>query len=140
MIKVFNLQHLISYLGLLPIIIIILDRILLHKFDNYLFHNFIIYYSIIIFVFIGATNWNLKENISISLILYGFSPSIFSTVIIVLNLYSYNVINLLVVFFIFQLFFDYFIVYKKKLEKKIYYLVRLPLTSFIVISLLIIQL
>lgn len=138
MIKGFNLQHLISYLGLLPIIIIILVKIFLIEYDNYIFHNFIIYYSIIIFVFIGAINWNLKKNISISLILYGFSPSFFAIPIIFLNLYSYDVVKLLIFSFIVQLFFDYYIVYKKKSDKKIYYFVRLPLTLFVVISLSII--
>ena len=72
--------------------------------------NFIIYYSIIVFVFI-----------------------------ILLHLNSYDVLFYIVTLFILQLFLDNFI-YKNNLEKKIYFVLRLPLTSLIVFSIIVIQL
>ena len=82
--------------------------------------NFIIYYSTIVFVFIGSLNWNLKENLPNRIILYGFAPSMFSVFIILLNLYSYDVLLYIVILFIVQLFLDNFI-YKNNLERKIYF-------------------
>ena len=139
MLKKINLQYLISYLGACPFIIIIFDKFFLHQLDPYIIKNFIIYYSIIIFVFIGSLNWNLKENLSIKIVLFGFFPSFFSVFIIILNLYSYDVLLLFVLLFIMQLFLDIF-VYKKNQERKIYYFLRLPLTLIIIISLIIILL
>ena len=140
MIKGLNLQYLISYLGFIPFIFIIFDIFFLDQFEIFIIRNFVIYYSILIFVFIGSTNWNLKENISNSLVLYGFAPSISSVAMILLHLHSYSVFNLLIFLFLTQLFLDYFLVYKNNIEKKIYYILRLPLTFLIVISLFTIQL
>ena len=101
--------------------------------------DFLVYYSIIIFVFIGSTNWNLKEKISNKLIIYGFFPSLSSVVVILLNLYSYEVFFFIMIIFIFQLFIDNFI-YVKKSERKIFFLLRIPLTFIILLSLGLIQL
>ena len=139
MFKRINLQYLISYLGSCPFIIIIFDKFLLYQFEANLVQDFIIFYAMIIFVFIGSSNWNLKQNISNKLILYGFFPSLCSVFIILFHLCSYEVLNLLIFFFLIQLFFDKFI-YKTNLERKIYFFVRLPLTLITVLSLIAIQL
>ena len=139
MFKKINLQYLISYLGTLPFIIVILDKFFLYQLDPYIMQDFIIYYSIIIFVFIGSINWNLKKNLTRYLTIYGFFPSLASLFIILLNLYSYKVFLLLIILLFLQLVLDNFI-YKKQLERKIYFFIRAPLTFLVVFSLILIQL
>tara|TARA_B100000700_G_scaffold331693_1_gene467168 strand:- start:12244 stop:12669 length:426 start_codon:yes stop_codon:yes gene_type:complete len=139
MLKKINLQYLLSYMGLLPFIIIILDRFFLSYFNPNIIYEFIIFYSLIIFVFIGATNWNLKINISLRLILAGFLPSLISVLVILIYLNSYEVIWIIAILFILQLINDNFI-YVEKLEKKIFNNLRVPLTLLIVLSLIVIQL
>tara|TARA_B100001175_G_C19376936_1_gene574595 strand:- start:465 stop:878 length:414 start_codon:yes stop_codon:yes gene_type:complete len=137
MIKIINLQFLISYLGLLPFLIIILDKFFFKHLNYYIVSDFIIIYSLIIFVFIGATNWNLKENISTKQTIIGFMPSLVTIFIILMYLQSFEVKLIIIILFIIQLLFDNFIFIKKH-EKKIYLSLRLPLTLFIVLSLAII--
>ena len=134
-----NLQILISYLGLIPFIIVILDKFFFSQFNLYALKDFSIFYSVIILVFIGALNWDFGKNISFMQVLIGFLPSLFSVFTIILHLSSYDVFFIIIIFFLFQLFFDNF-TYKKKLKKKIYIILRIPLTFFIIISLLLIQL
>ena len=109
MFKKINFQFLLSYFGLFPFLIILLDRFFFKFFDHNIVNDFVIFYSIIIFVFIGAINWNLKKNISLLIILIGFSPSFSSVLIIILFLNSYEVINYLIILFIIQLIADSFI-------------------------------
>ena len=138
-----NIQYFISYLGIIPFLFIIIDKFFLFQIDNNIYQDFIIYYSLVIIVFIGATNWNLQEKIDNFIIIYGFSPSLFSLVIIILNLYKFNFFILFILlnlFFLYQLILDYFFIYSKRYEKKAFYFLRLPLTFKIVISLLIIVL
>ena len=134
-----NLQILISYLGLLPFIIILLDKFFFNLFNPYISKDFSFFYSVIIFVFIGALNWNLSEKISFIQVLMGFLPSLFSVFIILLYLSSYDLFFLIIIFLFFQLVFDNF-TYKKKLEKEIYLILRVPLTILIIVSLIIIKL
>ena len=107
-----NLQILISYLGLLSFIIIILDKFFFNLFNLYILRYLSVFYSVIIFVFIGALNWNLGKNISFMQVLIGFFPSLFSVFIIVLYLGSYDVFFFIIIFFLSQLVLDNFI-YKK---------------------------
>ena len=138
-----NIQYFISYLGIVPFLFIIIDKFFLFQIDNNIYQDFIIYYSVVIIVFIGATNWNLQEKIDNIIVIYGFSPSLFSLVIIILNLYKFNFFVLFILlnlFFLYQLILDYFFIYSKRYEKKTFYFLRLPLTFKIIISLLIIVL
>ena len=139
MYKNINLQFLISYIGFLPYLIVIIDKFFLKQIDVKILESFSIYYSIIILVFIGAINWDLKEKVSIKMVLYGFLPSFFSVFIIIIYLYNFNVFILLISYLLLQLFLDYFIIYKKSNHKNAYYFLRLPLTTLIVLSLIIIQ-
>ena len=82
-----NLQYIISYLGLIPYFLILLDKYLFLQIEEEIVVNFIIYYTLIIIVFIGSINWNLEKNIPNHLIFYGFLPSFFAVIIIILNLY-----------------------------------------------------
>ena len=134
-----NLQLLLSYLGLLPFLIILLDKFFFNLFNPYLLIDFSILYSVIIFVFIGALNWDLRENISLRQVVIGFSPSLFSVFIIILYLLSYDIFFLITILFLFQLILDKFL-YKNQVEKKIYLILRVPLTLLIITSLILIQL
>ena len=138
-----NLQYVLSYLGLFPFFFIILNKYFFLTINEEIFKDFIIYYTIIISVFIGAINWDLEKKIKNLKIIYGFIPSLFAVIIIILNLYDYNfrfLILFLVLFLSAQLFIDYINVYLEKIDLKKIYLLRLPLTFIIIFSLFIIQL
>ena len=133
-----NLQFLLSYLGLSPFLIILFDKFFFKIINFNIVNDFSIFYSIIIFVFIGAINWNLKKNISILIVLVGFVPSLVSVLIILMVLYSYEVINYLIILFIIQLIFDNFI-YTEQKSRIIFYQLRIPLTFIIILYLILIQ-
>ena len=139
MFKKINFQFVLSYLGLFPFLIILLDYFFFKILDSNIIKDFFIFYSLIIFVFIGAVNWNLKKNISLLIVFIGFMPSLASVLIIVMFLYSYEVINYLIILFIIQLILDNFI-YKKKNDRPIFYKLRIPLTIIILVCLILIQL
>tara|TARA_X000000368_G_scaffold115983_1_gene90445 strand:- start:221 stop:640 length:420 start_codon:yes stop_codon:yes gene_type:complete len=139
MFKKINLQFILSYLGLFPFLIILLDHFFFKILNFYIVKDFLILYSIIIFVFIGAVNWNLKKNISLIILFIGFMPSLASVLMIIMFLYSYQVINYLIILFIIQLILDNFI-YKEKNDRPIFYKLRLPLTITILVCLILIQL
>ena len=138
MFKKINLQFLLSYLGLFPFLVILFDKFFFKFLDYNIVNDFSIFYSIIIFVFIGAINWNLKKNISILTILIGFVPSLVSVLIILMFLYSYEVINYLIILFIIQLIFDNFI-YIELNSRIIFYQLRIPLTFIVILYLILIQ-
>ena len=139
MFKKINLQFIVSYLGLFPFLIILLDNFFFKILNDNIVKDFLIFYSIIIFVFIGAINWNLKKNISFIIVLIGFMPSFSSVLIIVMFLNSYEIINYLIVLFIIQLISDGYI-YRKKNNRFVFYKLRIPLTLIIIFSLIFIQL
>ena len=138
MLKKINFQFLLSYLGLFPFLVILFDKFFFKLLDYNIVNDFSIFYSIIIFVFIGAINWNLKKNISILIVLIGFIPSLVSVLIILMFLYSYEVINYLIFLFIIQLIFDNFIYIEKK-SRIIFYQLRIPLTFIVILYLILIQ-
>ena len=138
MFKKINLQFLLSYLGLFPFLVILFDKFFFKLLDYNIVNDFSIFYSIIIFVFIGAINWNLKKNISILIVLLGFIPSLVSVLIILMFLYSYEVINYLIFLFIIQLVFDNFI-YTEQNSRIIFYQLRIPLTFIVILYLILIQ-
>jgi hypothetical protein len=139
MFKKINFQFVLSYLGLFPFLVILLDYFFFKIINSNIVKDFFIFYSLIIFVFIGAVNWNLKKNISPLIILIGFMPSFASVLIIVMFLYSYDVINYLIILFIVQLILDNFI-YREKNDRPIFYKLRIPLTITILVCLILIQL
>ena len=139
MFKKINLQFVFSYLGLLPFLVILLDNFFFKILNANIVKDFLIFYSIIIFVFIGAINWNLKKNISFIIVLIGFMPSLSSVLIIIMFLNSYEIINYLIVLFIIQLISDGYI-YREKNNRFVFFQLRIPLTLTIIISLIFIQL
>ena len=139
MLKKINLQFVLSYLGLFPFLIILLNNFFFNILNINIVKDFSIFYSIIIFVFIGAINWNLKKNVPIIIVLIGFMPSLFSVLILIMFLNSYEVINYLIFLFIIQLTVDSFI-YREKNNRFVFFQLRIPLTLTIIISLIFIQL
>ena len=137
MIKNINLQFLISYLGLVPFLIAIADKFFFYYLNTSIVDDFIIIYSLIIFVFIGAINWDLKKIMPVKLVILGFLPSLIAVILLFMHLMLYEVNLIVITFIILQLLIDNFI-YKEKFEKEIYFKLRLPLTILIVLSLLII--
>ena len=138
MFKKINLQFLLSYLGLFPFLVILFDKFFFKLLNFNIVNDFSIFYSIIIFVFIGAINWNLKKNISILTILIGFMPSLASVLIILMFLYSYEVINYLIILFIIQLILDNFI-YIEQNSRYVFFQLRIPLTFIVILYLILIQ-
>ena len=139
MLKKINFQFVLFYLGLFPFFLILFDYFFFKILDSNIVKDFFIFYSLIIFVFIGAVNWNLKKNISLLIVLIGFMPSFASILIIVMFLYSYDVINYLIILFIVQLILDNFI-YREKNDRPIFYRLRTPLTFIVILCLILIQL
>ncbi len=141
--KKINFQFLISYFGLIPYLFIFLDKYYFLIFDEEDLLSFITYYSLIIIVFIGSINWNLKNNPPTHIIIYGFLPSLFAVMIIILSLINFNILIifiLITLLLLTQLFFDYIILFANEINKKAFYFLRLPLTLLIVIFLLLISL
>ena len=137
MIKNINLQFLISYLGLVPFLTLIADKFFFHYLNTSIVDDFIIIYSLIIFVFIGAINWNLKKSIPAKLVILGFVPSLIAVILLFMHLMLYEVDLIVITFIILQLLIDNFI-YKEKFEREVYLKLRIPLTILIVFNLLII--
>ena len=136
-----NYQYFISYLGLVPFIFIIINKYFLFTINEDISRQFIFHYSIIILVFIGATNWNLSKKISSLITIYGFLPSLFAVVMIILNLFNFTfnyLILSITIFFCVQLLIDYLIIYRSTQEKKPFISLRFPLTLLITICLILI--
>ena len=141
--KKINFQFIISYLGIIPYILTFLDKYYFLIFEEKDLLNFITYYTLIIIVFIGSINWNLKNNPPTHIIIYGFLPSLFAVMIIILSLLNFNILIvfiLITLLLLTQLFFDYIILFANETNKRAFYLLRLPLTVLIIIFLLLISL
>ena len=138
-----NFQFLISYCGLIPYVLSFLDKYYFLIVEEKYLLSFITYYSLIIIVFIGSINWNLKNNPPTYIVIYGFLPSLFSVMIIILSLLN---INILIIFILMtlllltQLFFDYIILFANEINKNAFYFLRLPLTALIIVFLFLISL
>ena len=135
------MQYIISYLGLIPYIYLLIDKYIFLRIEEDILLNFILYYTLIISIFIGSINWNLQKKIPNHLIIYGFIPTVYSLILIILNLYSYNIkilFLLSIILLIAQLFFDFILIFANLRNKKVFYFLRLPLTILISIILMII--
>ncbi len=135
-----NIQYIISYLGLIPFFLILIDKYYFFQIKEDISTNFLINYNLIILVFIGSMNWNLELKIKKNIAIYGFLPSFFATVIIMLNLYGYGsnkIFLFLILANLLQLVFDYILIYLKQINKQSFYYLRLPLTISIIVVLII---
>ena len=141
--KKINFQFLISYLGLIPYVLTFLDKYYFLIVEEEYLLSFITYYSLIIIVFIGSINWNLKNNPPTHIVIYGFLPSLFAVMIIILslfNIYILIIFILITLLLLTQLFFDYIILFAYEINKNAFYFLRLPLTALIIIFLFLISL
>ena len=84
-----NLKYIVSYLGLVPFLYLILDGYFIEILDITFILDVSIFMACIIFTFIGAYNWDFKNN-NFILELYGFLPSLFSMIIIILTLLDFD--------------------------------------------------
>ena len=136
-----KLQSYIAYIGLIPALTVIFDLHFIGTLNEEIIRNFMIYYTIIIFTFIGAMIWDINVNGSMLITLYGTIPSLISFVLIVMNLIGFNyitIIQILITSLLLQLFFDSFVYLKSNVAglRNFYYFVRFPLTlilSFLII-------
>ena len=143
MYKKINFQFLISYSGLIPYVLTFLDKYYFFVVEEEDLLNFVTYYSLIIIVFIGSINWNLKNNPPTHIVIYGFLPSLFAVIIIILSLLNINFIIifiLIILLLLTQLFFDYIILFANESNKQAFNYLRLPLTVLIIIFLFLISL
>ena len=141
--KKINFQFLISYLGLIPYVLTFLDKYYFLVVEEEDLLNFVTYYSLIIIVFIGSINWNLKNNPPTHIVIYGFLPSLFAAIIIILSILKINILIifiLIILLLLTQLFFDYIILFANETNKQAFYYLRLPLTILIILFLLVISL
>ena len=136
-----KLQSYIAYIGLIPALTVIFDLYFIGTLNEEIIRNFMIYYTIIIFTFIGAMIWDINVNGSMLITLYGTIPSLISFVLIVMNLIGFNyitIIQILITSLLLQLFFDSFVYLKSNVVglRDFYYFVRFPVTlilSFLII-------
>ena len=137
MIKNINLQFVISYLGLVPFLIVIADKFFFHYLNTSIVDDFIIIYSLIIFVFIGAINWDLKKRMPVILVMIGFLPSLIAVILLCMHLMLYEIGLIVITFIILQFLIDNYF-YKETFEREVYFKLRFPLTICVVLSLAII--
>ena len=136
-----KLQSYIAYIGLIPALTVIFDLHFIGTLNEEIIRNFMIYYTIIIFTFIGAMIWDINIKGSMLITLYGTIPSLVSFVLIVMNLIGFNyitIVQILVASLLLQLFFDSFVYLKSNVAglRDFYYFVRFPVTlilSFLII-------
>ena len=136
-----KLQSYIAYIGLIPALTVIFDLHFIGTLNEEIIRNFMIYYTIIIFTFIGAMIWDINVNGSMLITLYGTIPSLISFVLIVMNFIGFNyitIIQILITSLLLQLFFDSFVYLKSNVAglRDFYYFVRFPVTlilSFLII-------
>ena len=138
--KNLDLRYIFSYLGTLPYLILLIDKTFFNQIQINIINDFYIYYSLIIFVFIGAMNWSINDDTPNFLIVYGFFPSIIAVIIIYLQLYSFDYVNIiffLITSIISQLILDFYLIYSQSKQKSFFVKLRIPLSVSICFFLLV---
>ena len=136
-----NIKYIVSYLGLVPFFFLIIDGYFLGMLDKNFITTISITMACIIFTFIGAYNWDFKKD-DILLEIYGFIPSLLSMIILILNIFNFDQINLiflLIIFLLTQLMIDFYRTLKLSFPMRYFIKLRLPVTSILCISLLFIS-
>lgn len=136
-----NIKYFISYSGLIPFFYLIIDGYFLGYLNLKFINDLAILMSCIIFTFIGAYNWDFRKD-NIYLEIYGFLPSLFSMIVLFLNLIEYNqvlIFNLLIILFLIQLSIDLFLSLKNYFPIDYFIKLRIPITSSLSLSLLFIS-
>ena len=136
-----NLKYIVSYSGLVPFFYLVVDGYFFEFLDINFILDIAIYMACIIFTFIGAYNWDFKNN-NFYLELYGFLPSLISMIIIIFNMLGYSkvfLINSVVIAFLAQLIVDLFITMKQIFPTAYYLKLRIPITASLSLSLILIS-
>ena len=135
------LQFTISYLGLLPYIYFLSDLYIFKLIDSKIIINLIIFNTIIIYTFIGAIHWQwLQKDGSTIYTIHGFIPSLVSFFITIMTLLEFDKGNLLVfliIFLLIQLMLDFLCYLNNKLDYKVMYFLRIPITTSLCVILII---
>ena len=137
--KNLDLRYIFSYLGLLPYLILLIDKTFFNQIQINIINDFYIYYSLIIFVFIGAMNWSTEDKLPIFFIVYGFSPSILAVAIIFFQLYSFGffyITVIIIILIISQLILDFYFIYNLSNKNFFFFKLRLPLSVLICLFLI----
>ena len=132
--KFFNLYIILSYLGIFPFIFVILDVHFFNIFILNLLKEFVIYYALLVYAFIGAMRWSFNNTPDFIEILFGFIPSFFSAIIIIVSLLEFNqdlLLFCICMLLILQLIGDYLIYKKHNIEKRFFFKIRIPLTIIV---------
>jgi hypothetical protein len=134
-------QFTISYLGLLPYIYFLSDLYIFKLIDSKIIINLIIFNTIIIYTFIGAIHWQwLQKDGSTIYTIHGFIPSLVSFFITIMTLLEFDKGNLLVfliIFLLIQLMLDFLCYLNNKLDYKVMYFLRIPITTSLCVILII---
>ena len=136
-----NIKYIISYLGLVPFFLLVIDGYFLEILDKSFIINLSIMMACIIFTFIGAYNWDFNKD-NTFLEIYGFIPSLLSMIILLLSIFKFNqesLIALLIIFLVIQLIIDFYRTLKFNFPFEYFMKLRLPVTSGLCISLWIIS-
>ena len=135
------LQFTISYLGLMPYIYLLSDLYFFRFINPDILINMIIFNTIIIYTFIGAIHWQwLQKDGSTLYTIHGFIPSLVSFIITILTLLEFQKDSLLIyliIFLLIQLMLDFICYLNNKLDYKVMYYLRIPITSSLCIVLII---
>ena len=135
------LQFTISYLGLMPYIYLLSDLYFFRFINPDIIINMIIFNTIIIYTFIGAIHWQwLQKDGSTIYTIHGFIPSLVSFIITILTLLEFQKDSLLIyliIFLLIQLMLDFICYLNSKLDYKVMYYLRVPITSSLCIILII---
>ena len=128
------LQAFIAYMGLLPPLSALVDLYFIGDIKPNLLLDFIIYYTLIIFTFVGAVNWKISSDGNVVMTLYGALPSLLSFLIILALLTDINYLvisNFLIICLTLQLLFDY-LIFLRGIRPAFYVnYIRIPVTFFL---------
>ena len=135
------LQFTISYLGLLPYTFFLSDLYIFKLIDPNIIINMIIFNTIIIYTFIGAIHWQwLKKYGSTIYTIHGFIPSLVSFFITIMTLLEFQkeyLLICLIIFLLIQLALDFLCYLNEKLDHKVIYFLRIPITTSLCVILII---
>ena len=135
------LQFTISYLGLLPYIYFLSDLYLFKLIHPNIIINMIIFNTIIIYTFIGAIHWQwLQKDGNTIYTIHGFIPSLVSFFITIMTLLEFEkgyLLIYLIIFLLIQLVLDYICYLNDRLDHKVIYFLRIPITTSLCVILII---
>ncbi len=135
------LQFTISYFGLVPYTYLLADLYLFRSIEPNIILNIMIFNTIIIYTFIGAIHWQWQHKKSTVLYtIHSFIPSLVSFIITIITLLEFTkeyIFIYLAIFLIIQFLLDFRCYKDDKIDYKVIYYLRMPITSLLCIILMI---